>query len=85
MPRAPRSKPSNPSAALERALRTTIRRTLALRLDLDALKQEHDRLAAALGADRAQAVFREACAIFQRATGTCSVCGSAVDDHECLS
>jgi hypothetical protein len=77
------AKPPTP-AALARALRGIIRRTLNLRLDLEALRAEHDRLAAALGADRAHAIFQDECMRFQRTTGQCSICGVPVDDHEAI-
>ena len=81
MRRSPRSKPGQTSAALERAFRATLRRTSALRAELEVLRRDHVRLALALGTDRAWTLRYDEHWRFQRETGLCAVCGHPLDDH----
>jgi len=81
MKRAPRSKREQTSAALERAFRDTLRRTSALRAELELLRRDHVRLALALGTDRAWTLTCDEQWRWQRETALCAVCGHALDDH----
>jgi hypothetical protein len=83
MERSRRSSAWQPSvAALERARRHTVRRTYAIRLELDELDAAYWRLGQALG-ERAIAIADEERARWQRATGRCAACRVILDDHAC--
>ena len=71
------------AAALERALRTNVQRTYALRLELAELEQAYDRLSPAIGDARAWTIVHEERWRWQRATGRCAACRTPLDDDHC--